>query len=128
MKLTSPSFRHNSSHRLQLQVAWQRPCRASVRMRCVSNVDPDHQPPARYQATDWEQKRKSMLLQDLIQAGGKVGVGADAVREGLCTLEMLLPGVQISTDSMKASNLVIVVSGQDVLISLPTQHQVNVTG
>eukprot|EP00878_Enallax_costatus_P010060 GHUV01010501.1.p1 GENE.GHUV01010501.1~~GHUV01010501.1.p1 ORF type:complete len:270 (+),score=67.17 GHUV01010501.1:147-956(+) len=54
--------------------------------------------------TDWEARRKQRVVRDLVEGSKRLGphYTADAIREGVDTLESLLPGLQIDVEAMKA--------------------------
>eukprot|EP00878_Enallax_costatus_P038945 GHUV01044446.1.p1 GENE.GHUV01044446.1~~GHUV01044446.1.p1 ORF type:complete len:151 (+),score=28.32 GHUV01044446.1:147-599(+) len=58
--------------------------------------------------TDWEARRKQRVVRDLVEGSKRLGphYTADAIREGVDTLESLLPGLQIDVEAMKARDWV----------------------
>jgi len=59
-----------------------------------------------FKQRDWEAKRQEKDLQEVSQAGSKLGIKAEVIRDNLQQLQALVPGLLINLDKMKASDWV----------------------
>ncbi|KIZ03652.1 hypothetical protein MNEG_4306 [Monoraphidium neglectum] len=84
----------------------------------ASTAAPEQQPPQQQQhkpagSIDWAAKRRKRLVEDLSQAGRKMGgrySDPSAIEAGIEALELLIPGFQIDLERIKASEWVRIVT------------------